>query len=101
MAVPESCREAGVQETKPKTTEKTDHKGEKLPVVSMAQVEVAGAPKDYPGWYQDPTGCHPEQYFESNGVPTQLARRNRLEFMDAARSSKQKRLRFPQHHRHP
>jgi hypothetical protein len=31
---------------------------------------------DYPGWYQDPTGRHPERYFDSNGIPTQLVRRN-------------------------
>ena len=38
---------------------------------------------DYPGWYQDPTGRHPERYFDSNGIPTQLVRSNGLEFMDA------------------
>ena len=38
---------------------------------------------DYPGWYQDPTGRHSERHFDSNGIPTQLVRRNGLEFMDA------------------
>jgi hypothetical protein len=37
---------------------------------------------DYPGWYQDPTGRHPERYFDSNGLPTQLVRNGGHEFTD-------------------
>lgn len=38
---------------------------------------------DYPGWYQDPTRRHPERYFDSNGLPTQLVRSGGHEFTDA------------------
>src|ERR1700722_18847673 len=38
---------------------------------------------DYPGWQQDPTGRHPEHYFDSNGIPTQLVRSGDHEFTDA------------------
>lgn len=38
---------------------------------------------DYPGWYQDPTGRHPERYFDSSGLPTQLVRSGGHEFTDA------------------
>jgi hypothetical protein len=37
---------------------------------------------DYPGWYEDPTGRHPERYFDGNGVPTLLVRNNGVEFDD-------------------
>src|ERR1700683_2318093 len=39
---------------------------------------------DYPGGEQDPTGRHPERYFDSNGITTQIVRGNGLECMDAA-----------------
>jgi hypothetical protein len=38
---------------------------------------------DFPGWHQDPTGRHPERYFDSNGLPTQLVRSGEHEFTDA------------------
>ena len=38
---------------------------------------------DYPGWFQDPVGRHPERYFDSNGIPTQLVRSGGHEFTDA------------------
>ena len=37
---------------------------------------------DYPGWYQDPTGRHPERFFDGSGVPTLLVRDNGVEFDD-------------------
>jgi hypothetical protein len=38
---------------------------------------------DYPGWNRDPTGRHPERYFDSNGALTQLVRNGQHEFTDS------------------
>ncbi len=42
--------------------------------------------RGFPGWFQDPTGRHPERYFDDNGLPTQLVRSNGVEFLDVGPS---------------
>jgi uncharacterized protein HemX len=37
---------------------------------------------DFPGWHSDPTGRHPERYFDSSGLPTPLVRSGGQEFTD-------------------
>jgi Protein of unknown function (DUF2510) len=37
---------------------------------------------NFPGWYPDPTGRHPERYFDGRGLPTQHVRNDGVEFLD-------------------
>jgi Protein of unknown function (DUF2510) len=41
----------------------------------------------FPGWFPDPTGRHPERYFDGEGLPTQLVRNDGLEFIDVGPSA--------------